>query len=265
MAGVRLMSFADTPEREAWRTELARLEDNLKHLNAALIQAQGSGASRRTLALRRENWRVRHRIVQLREFLGLPVPADESLEPTRAYARLGAYLAARPPGETRVMLGFGQVETLLASPLPSAARQKRRLTQSTWWRGNARQAYAWRGWLQVGWHVERVDRAAETVTFARTGEADDHQRLIVPVARLVQDRHRQLIGRGGSFGLVEGVQQPDGQRGAVLDFQGQPGVRNVGGVPRSRPLTGTHLPPGATPRGARWPANACPAALTPRS
>lgn len=175
MSGVRLMSFADTPERETWRTELARLEDDLKHLDAALIQAQASGASRRTLALRRENWRVRHRLAQLREFLGLPVPADESPEPTRAYARLGAYLAARPPGETRVMLEFGQVEALLASPLPSAARQKRRLTQSTWWRGNARQAYAWRGWLQVGWHVEAVDRVAETVTFARTGgvEAGD--------------------------------------------------------------------------------------------
>ncbi|CAA9561734.1 MAG: hypothetical protein AVDCRST_MAG18-1141, partial [uncultured Thermomicrobiales bacterium] len=29
----------------------------------------------------------------------------------------------------------------------------------------------------------------------------------------------QLIGHGGSFRLVEGVQQPQGQRGAILDFQ----------------------------------------------
>jgi hypothetical protein len=165
------MPLADTPEREAWRTELARLEDDVKHLEAALAQAQASAARRRALALRREDWRVRHRLAQLREFLGFPVPADEPPEPARAYARLGAYLAARPLVEMRVMLGFGEVETLLASPLPSAARRKRRLAQGAWWHGNARQPYAWRGWLRVGWHVEAVDLAAETVTFARTGGA----------------------------------------------------------------------------------------------
>jgi hypothetical protein len=65
----------------------------------------------------------------------------------RVYAPLADHLAARGAvGERRVTRGY-----------------------RPWWRGQASAPHAWYGWLHVGWGVEAVDRAAETVTFARPG------------------------------------------------------------------------------------------------
>ncbi len=88
----------------------------------------------------------------------------------RIYAPLGAYLATRgAAGERRVNLAFAAIETLLGRPLPATARESRRHRQ--WWHDGAYRPHAWYGWLRVGWRVEGVDLAAETVTFARPGGA----------------------------------------------------------------------------------------------
>ena len=85
----------------------------------------------------------------------------------RHYARLAAYLAAQRAAEVaRVTLPFATLEaTILAHPLPPSARSREH--HRHWWRANGAQPYAWEGWLSVGWRVEAVDLAAETVTFAR--------------------------------------------------------------------------------------------------
>ena len=85
----------------------------------------------------------------------------------RHYARLAAYLAAqRVAGVGRVTLPFAALEaTILAHPLPPSARSRKH--HRRWWQADGAHIYAWEGWLSVGWRVEAVDLAAETVTFAR--------------------------------------------------------------------------------------------------
>ncbi len=87
---------------------------------------------------------------------------------TRAtpYARLGDHLAAQPPRVDRVTLPFAAIEALLGRPLPPTARDPGWRGRN-WWTRPDGQHYAWDGWVTVGWEVAAVDRAAETVTFAR--------------------------------------------------------------------------------------------------
>ncbi len=84
----------------------------------------------------------------------------------RVYAPLAEQLAARAAaGERRVTLTFAQVEALIGRPLPAPSRAARR--HRPWWHGLGNAPHAWYGWQRVGWRVETVDLAAETVTFAR--------------------------------------------------------------------------------------------------
>ncbi len=88
----------------------------------------------------------------------------------RLYGPLADHLAARAE-EGRVALPFATIEgAILARPLPRTARHPRGHRQ--WWRGTgAGFPHAWYGWQRAGWTVEAIDRAAETVTFTRTGAA----------------------------------------------------------------------------------------------
>ena len=84
----------------------------------------------------------------------------------RVYAPLADHPAAsRAAGEWRVTLTFAAIEALLGRPLPATARVARRHRQ--WWHDGAFRPHAWYGWLRVGWQVEAIELAAETVTFAR--------------------------------------------------------------------------------------------------
>lgn len=89
----------------------------------------------------------------------------------RQYDSLGAHLAAqRAAGLARCTLSFGAIEAILGRQLPRTARHPRGHRQ--WWVGlGAGLPHAWYGWQRVGWRVETVDLAAETVTFARTSAA----------------------------------------------------------------------------------------------
>jgi hypothetical protein len=85
----------------------------------------------------------------------------------RLYGALGDRLAAQATaGDTRVVLPFTTIEGILARPLPATARHRRGHRQ--WWRGlGVDYPHAWYGWKRVGWMVEAVDLATETVTFTR--------------------------------------------------------------------------------------------------
>ena len=90
----------------------------------------------------------------------------------RVYGPLGDYLAARAAaGERRVTLTFAAIEGLLGRPLPASARAPR--AHRAWWHGSTgHAANTWHGWARHGWQVATVDLAAETVTFARSGERE---------------------------------------------------------------------------------------------
>jgi len=87
----------------------------------------------------------------------------------RGFSALGAYLRAQEEaGQTQVTLTFASIETtLLQRSLPVRARSASR--HQSWWYAEASEYHVWYGWRSVGWCVEAVDLAAETVTFARTG------------------------------------------------------------------------------------------------
>ena len=88
----------------------------------------------------------------------------------RIYAPLADHLAARgAAGERGVTLTFTAIEARIGRPLPATARAARRYRP--WWHDGAYRPHAWYGWLRVGWQVAAVDRAAESVTFARRGAA----------------------------------------------------------------------------------------------
>ena len=90
----------------------------------------------------------------------------------RIYGPLGDHLATRgAAGERRVTLTFAAIEgAILGRRLPASARAARGYRK--WW-GSASGHYPhrWYGWQRVGWTVEAVDLATETVTFVRTGAA----------------------------------------------------------------------------------------------
>ena len=81
------------------------------------------------------------------------------------YTKLAEHLDACPA--PNVTLTFEEVEAISGGPLPLMAR-----LHGLWWRhrrGGKDHAFAWRS---VGWHVDRIDAYAATVTFVRDGALD---------------------------------------------------------------------------------------------
>ena len=84
----------------------------------------------------------------------------------RVYAPLAELLVARGvAGGRRATLTFAALEAFLGRPLSATARAPRRYRR--WWSSEPNAPHAWYGWQRVGWTVEAIDLAAETVTFAR--------------------------------------------------------------------------------------------------
>jgi hypothetical protein len=79
----------------------------------------------------------------------------------RKYVPLGDYLAQRVTDTVRLTLA--EIEAILGSPLPPTA------TWTPFWSNYVGNPPAVRGWLRVGWRVQRQpgSRWVEAVTFVR--------------------------------------------------------------------------------------------------
>lgn len=91
------------------------------------------------------------------------------MKPGRKYQPLYAYL--QRSGQQEVALSFGEIEALLDDRLPASAR-----TQRAWWSNRSVQAGQSTAWMGAGYHVVRVDLAAERVTFRKPTPAYTVQR-----------------------------------------------------------------------------------------
>jgi CBS domain-containing protein len=62
-----------------------------------------------------------------------------------------------------IQRSFQEIEALIGSELPFAARE-----HSSWWKNDPFERPQAKAWMQQGWRVESVDFAAQTVNFRRT-------------------------------------------------------------------------------------------------
>jgi hypothetical protein len=79
------------------------------------------------------------------------------------YIRLAAFLADQPSSVDHLEMSVGQIEAVIGETLPTNARYP------SWWRNDDRRMHA-RAWLTAGWIVERMNREAALVVFARGSE-----------------------------------------------------------------------------------------------
>ena len=84
------------------------------------------------------------------------------LLPGRKYLPLARHLLSQASSQAAIVLTFLEIERIIDAPLPPSARCRR-----AWWANDRTRHVQAAAWLGVGWIVEKVDFAAETVTFAR--------------------------------------------------------------------------------------------------
>lgn len=83
------------------------------------------------------------------------------------YGQLQVWLARqREAGETRVRLGFAQMEDLIGEKLPESAYKHR-----SWWENDAATHSQAESWLAAGWIVDDVELATGEMTFRQTNLA----------------------------------------------------------------------------------------------
>ena len=78
------------------------------------------------------------------------------------YKPLSERLAGHDGDEWRTT--FAEIEAVLGFPLPKGARE-----QNAWWTGAEKPHHG--AWLSGGWRVAEIDRAGQSVTFARAKAA----------------------------------------------------------------------------------------------
>ena len=81
---------------------------------------------------------------------------------SRKYAALGAYLETQTGHD--IHMSFGEIETILGSPLPSSANK-----HVAWWSNSPVQGRHNEVWLQRGWESADLNLKARTIRFHRTG------------------------------------------------------------------------------------------------
>lgn len=81
---------------------------------------------------------------------------------SRKYAALGAYLETQTGDD--IHLSFGEVETILGSPLPSSASK-----HIAWWSNSPVQGRHNEVWLKHGWESADLNLKARTIRFRRMG------------------------------------------------------------------------------------------------
>jgi DNA-binding transcriptional regulator YiaG len=82
------------------------------------------------------------------------------IKPGSKYYALFEHL--RAASAAPITLTFSQIENLMQAPLPASARTKR-----AWWSNrDSKSALQASAWVQAGYHVETVDLAQQSATFA---------------------------------------------------------------------------------------------------
>lgn len=79
------------------------------------------------------------------------------------YDPLTRHLSSR--NQTRIPMGFDELERLLGFDLPPSARKHR-----AWWSNNPSNSVMTKAWLAAGYQSEQVDLEAERLTFVRLNE-----------------------------------------------------------------------------------------------
>lgn len=117
------------------------------------------------------------------------------------YLPLSEHLSRHAGDEWRA--SFADIEKVLGAPLPKTAQQ------AGWWAGEVEKPHH-RAWLDHGWRVEAVDKAAGTVTFRRDRPADEVQPQSANAPPEAGEIHRQrAIGVtalvGGAVAVIAGL------------------------------------------------------------
>ena len=80
------------------------------------------------------------------------------------YIRLAAFFASQPPGARTLVLGLGEIESVMGARLPLDA------SSESWWHNDVTRVHA-RAWLQSGWEVAAMDAGLGQVSFIRSGSS----------------------------------------------------------------------------------------------
>ena len=81
------------------------------------------------------------------------------------YEPLRAFLSGR--SESEVPMSFGEIEAIIAAPLPPVAFKHR-----AWWSNNPSNSVITHAWLDSGYKTERVDMGSQKLIFRRTDGVD---------------------------------------------------------------------------------------------
>lgn len=112
----------------------------------------------------------------------------------------------RQSGRDELTLTFYALEELLGERLPATAR-----TQRAWWSNRSRGAVQATAWMRAGYHVEKIDLAAEIVTFRKPGIVYDVQRegdIVLWDANLVKALRHHMGLNQAQFAQELGIRQP---------------------------------------------------------
>lgn len=112
------------------------------------------------------------------------------------YLPLSEHLSRHAGDEWRA--SFADIEKVLGASLPKAAQQ------NAWWAGEVEKPHH-RTWLDHGWRVEAVDKAAGTITFRRDRPADE----VHPQSANAPSDRQRAIGVtalvGGAVAVIAGL------------------------------------------------------------
>lgn len=104
------------------------------------------------------------------------------------YDPLKQYLESQPATTSSLALDFRQIEEVLGSNLPLAAR-----TYTAWW-GNNPERHTQAVWLRAGWETRDLDIHSRRVTFVRTGSSDRERRAHNAIAKTIAPPSQPTTG-----------------------------------------------------------------------
>ena len=116
------------------------------------------------------------------------------------------YEHLRQSDQDELTLTFAAIEALLGERLPPSARTRR-----AWWSNRRQGAVQATNWMGAGYHVEKLDLAAEQVTFRKPGQVYRVQRegdIILWNAELIKALRQHMGMNQAAFAQELGMRQP---------------------------------------------------------